>query len=145
MEKFNFAFLFAPAFHPAFKNIAPVRREMATKGLISIFNILGPMINPASPNCYQILGVYSEPLVKKIRDSLHHAGQSSGYVLHGNIENHDHIKGVDELTPCGQNIILPFGSDSQSLQKNLSAKDLALLSVQLTSLKEAILIRILKL
>jgi len=53
LEKGNFCFLHAPLFHPAFKHIAPVRRALKVP---TFFNMLGPMINPASPK-YQLIGV----------------------------------------------------------------------------------------
>lgn len=58
IRELNIGFFFAPVFHPAMKNVAPVRREM---GIRTIFNILGPLTNPAKPKG-QVLGVYSENL-----------------------------------------------------------------------------------
>ena len=113
IKALNYSFLFAPAFHPAFKHIAPVRKELASKGIISIFNILGPMINPARPG-YQLLGVYSKELVSKISDSLHYSGTKGGFVVHCAIQGHPSIEGVDELTSCGKNIIQGFGIHSAS-------------------------------
>ena len=113
IKALNYSFLFAPAFHPAFKHIAPVRKELASKGIISIFNILGPMINPARPK-YQLLGVYSKDLVSKISDSLHYSGTKDGFVVHCTIQGHPSIEGVDELTSCGKNIIQGFGIHSAS-------------------------------
>lgn len=113
IKALNYSFLFAPAFHPAFKHIAPVRKELASKGIISIFNILGPMINPARPR-YQLLGVYSKDLVSKISDSLHYSGTKDGFVVHCAIQGHPSFEGVDELTSCGKNIIQGFGRHSSS-------------------------------
>ena len=104
----NYAFLFAPAFHPAFKHIAPVRKELAKKGIITIFNILGPMINPARPG-YQLLGVYSEKLVSKISESLDQSGKKGGFVIHGIIKGNPTVQGIDELSSCGENIVQGFG------------------------------------
>jgi anthranilate phosphoribosyltransferase len=109
----NYAFLFAPAFHPAFKHIAPVRKELAKKGVITIFNILGPMINPARPG-YQLLGVYSEKLVSKISESLDQSGKKSGFVIHGRIKGNATIQGIDELSSCGENIVQGFGQNSST-------------------------------
>jgi len=113
LKRLNYAFLFAPAFHPAFKNIAPVRKELAKKGIISIFNILGPMINPARPS-YQVLGVFSENLVSNISESLDKSGKKGGFVIHGRIEGHSSIKGIDELSSCGENIVQGFGQNSST-------------------------------
>lgn len=60
MEKANICFLHAPLFHPAMKNVAPIRREL---GLKTFFNMLGPMVNPAFPN-KQLVGVFSLELLR---------------------------------------------------------------------------------
>lgn len=119
MERLNYSFLFAPSFHPAFKHIAPVRKELARKGTISIFNILGPMINPAQPG-YQLLGVYSQNLVSKVSHSLHQSGIKGGFVIHGCVEGNSTINGVDELTSCGQNIVQGFGQNLSDLESEFS-------------------------
>ncbi len=134
MKKLNFAFLFAPSFHPAFKHVAPVRRTMAKKGLISIFNILGPMINPANPS-FQILGVYSKKLVSKVKESLQHTGVKGGFVLHGIIDNDKDISGVDELTSCGPNMIAELGQNASKFNRNLIPKDFGLPQSPITDLK----------
>lgn len=61
LERANIAFLHAPLFHPAMKNVAPVRRELGVK---TFFNMLGPMVNPAFPE-YQFVGVFSLELARK--------------------------------------------------------------------------------
>ena len=65
MEELNFTFLFAPNFHPAFKHIAPVRKALAEESVITVFNLLGPTINPATPS-NQLLGVYNPNLLQKL-------------------------------------------------------------------------------
>ena len=125
MKKLNFSFLFAPSFHPAFKHIAPVRKELAKKGIISIFNILGPMINPAQPG-YQLLGVYSKNLVSKVSNSLHQSGIKGGYVIHGCIEGHSTITGVDELTSCGKNLAQGFGQNLSKVETNFNPENFGL-------------------
>ena len=125
MKKLNYSFLFAPSFHPAFKHIAPVRKELAQKGVITIFNILGPMINPARPS-YQLLGVYSKGLVSKIGNSLHRSGLKGGFAIHGCIERHTSIKGVDELTSCGKNIVQGFGQNSSMIETILGPEQFGL-------------------
>ena len=109
----NYAFLFAPSFHPAFRHIAPVRKKLAKKGIITIFNILGPMINPARPG-FQLLGVYSEKLVSKISESLDQSGKKSGFVIHGRVKGNATIQGIDELSSCGENIVQGFGQNSST-------------------------------
>lgn len=72
-------FMFAQKFHTSMKYVAPVRREM---GVRTIFNILGPLTNPASADI-QLLGVYSEHLVQPLAQVLSHLGVRRGLVVYG--------------------------------------------------------------
>ena len=100
LKELNFAFLFAPSFHPAFKNIAPVRKELAARGIITIFNRLGPMINPARP-AFQLLGVYDPRFIQKMGQALKENGLTGALIGHGKIQE-DQNSGLDELTACGK-------------------------------------------
>jgi anthranilate phosphoribosyltransferase len=121
IEELNFCFFFAPAFHPAFKEIMPVRKEMAAEGKRSIFNILGPLINPAKP-AYQLLGVFSPSWVKPLSKSLHALGLKRGLTvccqLPGGLN-------MDEFTTAGENHVSGFGSLA-SLQETWDAAGLGL-------------------
>lgn len=88
----NFTFLFAPHFHPAMKEIAPVRAAM---GVRTVFNILGPLTNPAAPP-FGVIGAYSPAMAKLMAHSL--AGMTHikrVFVVHGE-------PGWDEATPVGR-------------------------------------------
>ena len=87
-------FLFAPLYHPAFKAIGPVRKRLAAEGVATIFNLLGPLLNPARPP-RQIVGLFSEPLLPLYGDALAHLGREKAWVVHG--------AGLDELTTTGVN------------------------------------------
>ena len=93
IEKTNFTFLFAPMYHPTLKGIMPVRREL---GIKTIFNVLGPLANPANPS-YQIIGVSSSDLVDKVANALEFLGVERAYVVYGN--------GLDEVNPKGETIV----------------------------------------
>ncbi len=110
LEVLNFCFLFAPAFHPAFKEIMPVRKSLAEKGRRSIFNILGPLINPGRP-AYQLLGVYAEHWVEPLAECLQTLGIKRGIVVHG-IVNTDTV--MDELTCSGVNRVAGVGELCQT-------------------------------
>jgi anthranilate phosphoribosyltransferase len=84
------AFLMAPKFHPAMRHVAPIRQEL---GLRTIFNILGPLANPAAPP-FQLMGVYSKSLVEPLAHVLKQLGVQAAWVVHG----HD---GLDELSLIG--------------------------------------------
>ncbi|MEJ5172255.1 MAG: anthranilate phosphoribosyltransferase [Hydrogenothermaceae bacterium] len=87
IEKIGLGFLFAPIFHPAMKNVIKQRREI---GVRTIFNILGPLSNPAKTD-YQLIGVYDESLVKPITEVLKELGLKRAYVVHG-------LEGLDEVS-----------------------------------------------
>ncbi len=92
-DKTNFTFLFAPLYHPALRRIMPVRKALQIK---TVFNILGPLCNPAEPK-YQIIGVSSEELVRKVAEALELLEVERAIVLHGN--------GIDEANPNGETLI----------------------------------------
>src|SRR5262249_9003651 len=85
-------FLFAPAHHPAMRHAAAVRKELATR---TVFNVLGPLTNPAGARA-QIVGVYSDELVRTIAEVLVQLGARRAFVVHG-------AGGVDHPPPCGAN------------------------------------------
>ncbi len=84
----NFGFLFAPNFHPAMKYAGPVRKEL---GIRTVFNILGPLSNPASANVH-LIGVFQESLLDTIAESLHKLGVDTALVVHSQ-------EGLDEISP----------------------------------------------
>lgn len=107
MRRLGFGFLFAPQYHPSFKNIAPIRKKLAAQGTVTFFNLLGPMINPASP-AYQLLGVYRPDYLERMGKALKKNHLESAVVVHGVIQGKE-INGVDELTACGDNKAFGFG------------------------------------
>lgn len=92
VEKLGLGFLFAPVYHPAFKAIAPVRKQLAERGIATIFNMLGPLLNPAQPG-YQLVGVFSPTLLPKYAAALRELGREKAWAVHGD--------GTDELTTTG--------------------------------------------
>ena len=90
IEQIGVGFLFAPALHGAMKYAIGPRREI---GIRTIFNILGPLTNPARANC-QVLGVYRVDLVEKLAEVLFSLGCRRGFVVHGS-------DGMDEITLTG--------------------------------------------
>ena len=92
LEEQGVAFLFAPAWHPAFKAISPVRKALAAEGIPTIFNLLGPLLNPAAPE-HQLVGIFSAGLLPKYADALRILGRRRAWAVHG--------CGTDELTLTG--------------------------------------------
>lgn len=90
LEDERFVFLFAPRFHPAFQHIMPIRREL---GVRTLFNLLGPLVNPARPGvCF--LGVPRPELLPLLAHTLARMGNRTGAIVHG-------AGGYDELTTIG--------------------------------------------
>jgi len=87
LEEASIAFMFAPNFHPAMKNVVPVRKAL---GVRTVFNILGPMLNPAATG-RGLIGVYSEAMVGLMAHALHELGAELTLVVH--------CGGLDELAP----------------------------------------------
>ncbi len=83
----GFGFMFAPAFHPAMKHVGPTRREI---GIRTVFNILGPLTNPAHTR-YQMLGVADGTLLRKMGEALLHLGCHHALIVHGE-------DGIDECS-----------------------------------------------
>src|SRR5207244_10718853 len=79
VQEVGFGFMFAPAFHPAMKHVGPTRREI---GIRTVFNILGPLTNPAHTR-YQVLGVADGSLLRKMGEVLLYFGCEHGCSIDG--------------------------------------------------------------
>jgi anthranilate phosphoribosyltransferase len=90
LEEVGIVFLFAPAMHSAMKYVQPARRELRLR---TIFNLLGPLTNPARASA-QVVGVYSLDLVEKVAEALSMLGTHRALVVHG-------LDGLDEITITG--------------------------------------------
>jgi anthranilate phosphoribosyltransferase len=105
----NFAFFFAPNFHPAFKHIAPARKLCAERGQRTIFNFLGPLLNPARPSA-MLVGVPRPELCEPLARVLQSLGVRRGMVVTGKIGKRKLEGGnsLDELSTLGENTIAEF-------------------------------------
>jgi len=90
IDTIGIGFLFAPGHHPAMKHASGPRREL---GMRSIFNLLGPLTNPAGAE-YQVLGVFSREKLELVAEALSHLGVRRALVVHGR-------DGMDEITTTG--------------------------------------------
>jgi anthranilate phosphoribosyltransferase len=90
LQEVGIAFLFAPAMHSAMKYVQPARRELRLR---TVFNLLGPLTNPARASA-QVVGVYSYDLVEKLAEALGMLGLRRALVVHG-------LDGLDEITITG--------------------------------------------
>ena len=90
LEATSFTFLFAPAYHPAMKAVVPIRGALSVR---TVFNVLGPLTNPAAPP-FQLIGAYSQAAAKLMADALAGMPMERAFVVHGE-------PGWDEATPVG--------------------------------------------
>jgi len=86
----SFTFLFAPAYHPAMKAVVPIRGALSVR---TVFNVLGPLTNPAAPP-FQLIGAYSNDAARLMADTLSGMPLERAFVVHGD-------PGWDEATPAG--------------------------------------------
>lgn len=93
IERLGIGFMLAPIFHPAMKRVAPIRRDL---GLRTVFNILGPLTNPAGARA-QVMGVYDPRLSLKLASVFQMLGTERAMVVHG--------CGMDEITNTGETTI----------------------------------------
>lgn len=100
IEEANFGFIFAPKFHPAMKYAMPVRQQL---GYRTIFNIVGPLTNPASVD-YQLMGVYDGELTEPLAYVLKNLGRKIALVVHGE-------DGMDEVSISGKTKISCLKND----------------------------------
>jgi len=90
VDEVGIGFLYAPLLHTAMKHVMPARREM---GIRTVFNMLGPLTNPASANA-QVIGVYAAPLTEPLARVLAELGTVRAFVVHG-------ADGLDEISNTG--------------------------------------------
>lgn len=113
LDKLNFCFLFAPGYHPGVKHVMPVRNQLQTR---TIFNLLGPLINPANPE-HQLMGVYSPDLCLPAAETLKLAGCQSAMVVHS--------AGYDEITLHSETKVFEL-NDGEIKSYTISNQDFAL-------------------
>jgi anthranilate phosphoribosyltransferase len=103
LREHRFAFFFAPHYHPAFRNISAARKLCAGRGQATIFNFLGPLLNPARPNA-QFVGVPRPALCPMLAEALQYLGVRRGMVVSGRAGD----GWLDELSTLGENTVVEF-------------------------------------
>ena len=106
LREHQFAFFFAPKYHPAFRHIAPARKLCAERGQRTVFNYLGPLLNPARPSA-QLIGVPRAELCEPIARVLQTLGVRRGMVVSGRAGDSQ----LDELSTLGETRIAEFYQD----------------------------------
>lgn len=101
VDRAGIGFMFAPAHHPAMKNVVPVRQQM---GIRTVFNLLGPMANPAFVK-RQLVGVFDPSLTEVVANTLRALGSEKVFVVHG-------MEGTDEVSIGGETRVTKLENDS---------------------------------
>ncbi|WP_108649862.1 anthranilate phosphoribosyltransferase [Dongshaea marina] len=122
LDTFNFCFLFAPHYHQGFKHAAPVRQALKTR---TLFNCLGPLLNPARPT-FQLVGVYASELIDPIAKALLELGLKRGMVVHG--------AGLDEVAVHGPTEVAEI-KEGQITRYQVTPEDFGLEQYPLEDLK----------
>ncbi|MCF7354883.1 anthranilate phosphoribosyltransferase [Vibrio sp. CK2-1] len=122
VENIGVAFLFAPQYHGGVRHAMPVRQAMKTR---TIFNLLGPLINPARPNI-ELMGVYDESLVRPIAKTMASMGMKRAAVVHGS--------GLDEVAIHGSTLVNEI-VNGEIIEYTLTPEDFGVNSHPLEAIK----------
>lgn len=122
LERAGVGFLFAPVYHPAFKAVAGVRATLAKKGVRTIFNLIGPLLNPARPQC-QLVGVFSRELCPEFAEILQRLGRESAWAVHGTTGDG---RSVDEVSLMGSTRICKAGTMEELNDEEIRPRDFGL-------------------
>lgn len=122
LAEFNFCFLFAPHYHPGIRYAMPVRQTLKTR---TLFNVLGPLLNPARPDA-QLLGVYAENWCQPMAETLQLIGCERALVVHGS--------GIDELALHGPTQVVELNGDKLA-QYTLAPSDFGVPEAPLSELR----------
>jgi anthranilate phosphoribosyltransferase len=117
LRLYNFAFLMAPRHHQAMQNVMPVRRSL---GVRTIFNLLGPLSNPAGAQ-FQLLGVYDRKWILPMAQTLRDLGSKCAWVVHGE-------DGLDEITTTGKTYVAKL-EHGEITEMTLSPEDFGLMKI----------------
>lgn len=115
-------FLFAPMYHPAFKAVAEARKLLGQKKVRTIFNLIGPLMNPARPEC-QMVGVFQRDLCPVFAEILQRLGRDSVWAVNGATQDG---RSVDEVSLMGNTRICKAGSYQDAEDEEITPEDFGL-------------------
>jgi anthranilate phosphoribosyltransferase len=114
VEAHGLGFIFAPTYHPAFKAIGPVRKALASQGIPTVFNLLGPLLNPARP-AHQLVGIFSPVLLPKYADVLAALDRARAWAVHGSGMDELSLAGPSEVREVKAGVVREFTVDAADL------------------------------
>lgn len=130
VERSGVGFLFAPSYHPAFKAVAGVRAKLAEKGVRTIFNLIGPLLNPARPQC-QLVGVFGREWCPVFAEILQRLGRESAWAVHGTTGDG---RSVDEISLMGSTRVCKSGTLQDLVDEELRPRDYGLKHAEIEDL-----------
>lgn len=130
LRQHNFAFFFAPKYHPAFQHIAPARKLCADRGQRTIFNIMGPLLNPARPNI-QLVGVPRPQFCQPVAVVLRDLGLKAAMVVCGQAGD----AWLDEISTIGPSTIATFTPGAEPKSGTLSPTEVQIPFAAIEDLK----------
>jgi anthranilate phosphoribosyltransferase len=131
IEKAGVGFMFAPMYHPAFKAVVGVRKNLAARGVRTIFNLIGPLLNPARPQC-QLVGVFSRELCPAFAEILQRLGRDSAWAVHGTTGDG---RSVDEVSLMGSTRICKSGLYQDQEDEEVRPRDFGLKHAEVEDLR----------
>ena len=123
IQKFNFAFMFAPNYHLAMKHVGPARKKMGKK---TIFNLIGPLSNPAQVK-RQVIGVFDRKWMRPFAEALKDNNVNHAYIVHSD-------DGMDEISPFHKTKVVEL-NNTQISEFTIDPKDLGVNSINKNNLK----------
>ncbi len=122
VQRAGVGFLYARKYHPAFKAIAPVRAQLAEQGIKTLFNLIGPLLNPCRPQC-QLVGVTERAMTHTFADILERLDRESVWAVHGQTADGC---GVDEVSLMGPTRICKGGNLQDHVDEEVNPADFGL-------------------
>jgi anthranilate phosphoribosyltransferase len=134
LEKHGFVFFFAPKYHPAFKHIIPARKRCAEKGQRTVFNFLGPLLNPAAPTA-MLVGVPRPELCECLARVLQLLGVRRAMVVCGEVPEANGVRYLDEFSTLGPTTVAEFYQERALTCSKLSIEGFPVSSATLDDLR----------
>lgn len=131
LEIAGVGFMFAPAYHPAFRSVAAARKSLAAENVRTLFNLIGPLLNPVRPQC-QMVGVFYRELCPAFAEILSRLGRESAWVVHGTTGDG---RSVDEVSLMGSTRICKSGAYQDQEDEEIRPRDFGLKHAEVEELR----------
>lgn len=134
LTRHGFTYFYAPKYHPAFKHIVPARKLCAQNGQVTVFNYLGPLLNPGRPSA-MLIGVPRPELCKPLAEVLQSLGVRRAMVVAGAVPQEGAPRYLDEISPLGPTHVAEFYQERGLNVSEIDPLSFPLQPVRLTDLQ----------